>query len=64
MADYKMVRITLVKSPIGFKQNQKELVRTLGLRKMHASRVVALTPQMAGMIFKVKHMLLVEDVTE
>lgn len=64
MADYKKVRITLVKSPIGFKQNQKDLVRTLGLRKMNASRVLALTPQVEGMIFKVKHMLLVEEVTE
>jgi large subunit ribosomal protein L30 len=64
MADYKKVRITLVKSPIGFKQNQKDLVRTLGLRRMNASRVLALTPQVEGMIFKVKHMLLVEEVTE
>jgi large subunit ribosomal protein L30 len=64
MVDYKKVRITLVKSPIGFKQNQKDLVQTLGLRKMNASRVLALTPQVEGMIFKVKHMLLVEEVTE
>ena len=64
MVDYKKVRITLVKSPIGYKQNQKDLVHTLGLRKMHASRVLTLTPQVEGMIFKVKHMLLVEEVTE
>jgi large subunit ribosomal protein L30 len=64
MADYKKVRITLVKSPIGYKQNQKDLVHDLGLRKMNASRVLALTPQVEGMIFKVKHMLLVEEVTE
>jgi large subunit ribosomal protein L30 len=64
MADVKKVRITLVKSPIGYDKKQKELVRTLGLRKMQSSRVVALTPQMQGMIFKVSHMLLVEDVAE
>ena len=64
MADAKKVRITLVKSPIGFNKKQKIIVRTLGLTKMHASREVALTPQMQGMIDKVIHMLQVEEVAE
>ena len=64
MADAKKVRITLVKSPIGFNKKQKLIVRTLGLTKMHASREVALTPPMAGMIHKVIHMLKVEEVAE
>lgn len=64
MADFKNVRITLVKSPIGYNKKQKEIVFALGLRKMNASRVVALTPQMQGMIFKVSHLVSVEDATE
>jgi large subunit ribosomal protein L30 len=64
MADAKMVRITLVKSPIGFNKKQKVIVRTLGLTKINASREVALTPPMQGMINKVIHMLLVEEVAE
>ena len=64
MADAKMVRITLVKSPIGFNKKQKLIVRTLGLTKINASREVALTPQMQGMINKVIHMLQVEEVAE
>ena len=64
MADAKMVRITLVKSPIGFNKKQKLIVRTLGLTKMHASREVALTPPMQGMINKVIHMLHVEEIAE
>lgn len=64
MSDAKQVRITLVKSPIGYHKKQKQIVRTLGLNKMQASRVVALTPQMQGMIDKVIHLLVVEEVTE
>ena len=64
MADAKKVRITLVKSPIGFNKKQKLIVRTLGLTKMNASREVALTPTMQGMIHKVIHMLQVEEIAE
>ena len=64
MADAKMVRIKLVRSPIGYSKKQKLIVRTLGLTKMHASREVALTPPMQGMINKVIHMLHVEEIAE
>jgi large subunit ribosomal protein L30 len=64
MADAKKVRITLVKSPIGYNKKQKVIVRTLGLNKMHATREVALTPSIQGMIDKVIHLVQVEDVTE
>lgn len=60
----KKVRITLVKSPIGYDKRQKTIVKTLGLTKMQASRVVTLSPQMEGMIHKVIHLLRVEDVVE
>ena len=61
MADAKKVRITLVKSPIGYNQKQKDTVRALGLLRLNASREVTLTAHMQGMINKVSHMLLVED---
>lgn len=64
MADAKKVRITLVRSPIGYNQSQRQTVQALGLNKLRASRVVVLTPQMQGMINKVIHMLQVEEVTE
>lgn len=64
MADAKKVRITLVKSPIGYNQSQRATVQALGLNKIKVSRVVILTPQMQGMINKVIHMLQVEEVTE
>jgi large subunit ribosomal protein L30 len=61
---WKKVRITLVKSPIGYQKNQKEIVKSLGLRRLNASRIVDVTPQMQGMIEKVSHMLAVEEVTD
>lgn len=61
MADAKKVRITLVKSPIGYNQKQKDTVQALGLKKINSSREVNLTPNMQGMINKVGHLLQVED---
>lgn len=64
MADAKKVRVTLVKSPIGYNQKQKDTVKALGLRKIRSSRVMELTPQKMGMINKVSHLIEVEEVTE
>ena len=54
--------ITLVKSPIGQKQNQKDTVRALGLRKMNQTVVRPDNPQMRGMVFTVQHLVRVEKV--
>jgi len=62
MAEAKKVRITLVKSPIGYNKKQKAIVQSLGLKKLNTSRELALTPTLQGMIDKVSHMLAVEEV--
>ena len=56
------LKITLVKSPIGQKQNQKDTVKALGLRKMHQTVVRPNNPQMRGMVFTVQHLVRVEEV--
>ena len=56
------LKITLVKSPIGQKQNQKDTVRALGLRKMHQTVIRPDNPQMRGMVFTVKHLVQVEEI--
>ena len=56
------LKITLVKSPIGQKQNQKDTVRALGLRKIRQTVVRPDNPQMRGMVFTVKHLVLVEEI--
>ena len=62
MAETKKVRITLVKSPIGYNKKQKDTVQALGLNKINATREVSLTSNMQGMIAKVSHLLAIEEV--
>jgi large subunit ribosomal protein L30 len=62
--EYRKVRITLVKSPIGYQKIQRTTAETLGLRKLHASVVHTETPQIRGMINKISHLLEVEAVDE
>ncbi|MDA0685930.1 MAG: 50S ribosomal protein L30 [Bacteroidetes bacterium] len=56
------VKITQIKSGIGYAKNQKATLVALGIRKMNASRVVELNPQVEGMIRTVSHLLKVENV--
>lgn len=58
------VRITYVKSSIGYRENQKETIRSLGLRRLNHSVVREETPVVLGMINTVKHLLRVEPVEE
>jgi len=55
------VKITQIKSGIGYPKNQKATLIALGLRKMNASREVELNPQVEGMIRTVNHLLKVEN---
>jgi large subunit ribosomal protein L30 len=61
-AEPKLLRIKLVRSTIGNKQDQRDTVRTLGLRKMHQVVELPDTPVTRGMINKVIHLLKVEEV--
>jgi large subunit ribosomal protein L30 len=56
--------ITLVKSPIGQKQRQKDTVRALGLRKMNQTVVRPDNPQMRGMVFAIQHLVRVVEVDD
>lgn len=55
------LKVTLVRSPIGYAQNQKDTVRSLGLKKVNKSVMLPDNPQIRGMIYTVRHMLLVEE---
>ncbi len=54
------LKVELVKSPIGYKYDQRETVKALGLKKMHSVVVVEDTPQILGMIRKVSHLVSVD----
>ncbi len=51
------MRVTLVKSPIGFNRNQAEVVRGLGLRRIRHTVEVPDTPATRGMVRKVRHLV-------
>lgn len=63
MADSKArtVRITLVRSPIGYSITQKRTVRALGLRRMNQTVEKPDSPAVRGMINAVRHLLRVEE---
>jgi large subunit ribosomal protein L30 len=56
------LRITLKKSPIGCPEIQKVTVKTLGLTKLNKSVEHEDTPQIRGMVNKVKHLVAVEEI--
>ena len=56
------VKITQVKSSIDRSQKQKDTLIALGLKKINASVVKELSPQVEGMIKKVEHLLKIESV--
>jgi large subunit ribosomal protein L30 len=58
----KKLRITLVKSTIGYNKRQKGTVKALGLRKMHATVLHDDTPPIRGMVNKISHLVQVEEV--
>ena len=55
------VKITQIKSSIGYHISQKRTLEALGIRKMNHSVVKVNTPQIQGMITKIKHLVAVED---
>jgi len=57
----KKLKITQVKSGIGFPADQKRTVRALGLKRINDSVEQTDSPAVRGMIFKVKHLVKVEE---
>ncbi len=55
------VKITLVKSLIGTKQDHRATVRGLGLRRINSSSIIELTPAITGMINKVRYLIKIEE---
>ncbi|MCF8151042.1 MAG: 50S ribosomal protein L30 [Burkholderiaceae bacterium] len=56
MAD-KKIKVTLVKSVIGTKQDHRATVRGLGLKRLNSSALLEDTPAVRGMIRKVAYLL-------
>jgi large subunit ribosomal protein L30 len=57
----KQLRITWVKSSIGYSGNQKATIKALGLSRLGQSVVRPDNPSIQGMIYKVRHLVDVEE---
>ena len=55
------VKVTLLKSPIGFNRNQGAVVRSMGLRRIRHTVELKDTPATRGLIHKVRHLVTVEN---
>jgi large subunit ribosomal protein L30 len=55
------LRITLKKSPIGCRNDQRATVRALGLYRLHHTVEKDNTPDIRGMVHKVRHLVEVKE---
>ena len=60
--DTAQIKITQIRSVINRPKDQKRTIRALGLQRMHHTVMHNPTPQILGMINKVRHLLDVEEV--
>lgn len=58
------IKVKLVRSKIGSTKRQKKTVEALGLNKINSERIHQATPNILGMIEKVKHLIEVEQVND
>jgi large subunit ribosomal protein L30 len=56
------LKVTQVRSGIGSKRNQRETLRTLGLKRINDVVLKEDRPEIRGMIFTVSHLVTVEEV--
>lgn len=56
------LKITQIRSTIGRIKKQKETIKALGIKKLYQSVIHKDTPQIRGMIEKVKHLVEVEEI--
>ena len=57
----KMLKVTLVRSTIGFNKTQAKTVQGMGLRKIRHTVELMDTPETRGMIHKVRHLVTVQE---
>ena len=56
------LKVTQVRSALGRKKNQRETLRTLGLKRLHDVVVKEDRPEIRGMVNTVSHLVTVEEV--
>jgi large subunit ribosomal protein L30 len=61
MSDTNMLKVTLVRSPIGGTQRQRQTLRALGLTRLHRTVIVRDTPPTRGRLRSVGHLIEVQS---
>lgn len=56
-----MLKVTLVKSPIGYNKNQAKILEALGLRKLNSVKLLPDNASIRGSLFHVRHLVKVEE---
>jgi len=64
MSSKRKLRITYVKSAIGYSRKQKDTIRALGLRRLGAVVEHKDSPVIRGMVYKERHLVDVEEVPQ
>ena len=60
-AEGKTIKVTLIRSPIGYPEPQKATARALGLHRLHQTVEHQDSPAVRGMLVKIVHMIRVEE---
>lgn len=55
------IKVTLIRSVIGRPQNQRDIVKGLGLNRLHSSAIVPNNAAMRGAIRKINHLVDVQE---
>lgn len=56
------IKVTQIKSGIGYPQKQRDTLKGLGLKKLNQSRILDDTPAIRGMAKKICHLVSMEEV--
>ena len=56
------LKVTQIRSTIGRIEKQKQTIKALGIRKLYQSVIHKDSPQIRGMIEKVKHLVRIEEI--
>ena len=57
------IKVTLLRSSIGSRRNQRENLKGLGLHKVNSSSILENTSSVRGMIRKVQHLVRIDAIT-
>jgi large subunit ribosomal protein L30 len=61
MAETKTIQVRWVRSQIGYDRRQRATLKGLGFRRLNQQLRVQDTPAIRGMLYKVRHLVVVEE---